>query len=236
MKLVQVGCSLLLPLTALKPRCTIATRAAFTWCLISVSTTWPVSWAILMSSSPWRRSRRSCRCCSTACTTSTETRCSFSLTSHPYTIPLDLPVACVGWCHLVPMLICITVSISQHGCNFILLLANLGWMTGWAVWELDGNGRCLLNRFFTETWKQPMCSSPETACWSWPTLDWLERSAWLKTARGTATPTGWSHCGTDLQSCCWVRIILSGQTADRQRLQSRPVHPVSPPSCPVYFP
>lgn len=60
-------------------------------------------------------------------------------------------------------------------------------------------------RSFTETWRRPTCSSPETASWNWLTSVWLERSAWPKTAKGTATPTVWSHCGTDLRNCCWVR-------------------------------
>ena len=66
------------------------------------------------------------------------------------------------------------------------------------------NQDCFL-RFFTGTWRQPTCSSPETESWSWQTLAWPEPSAWLKTARGTATLTVWSHCGTDLQNSCWVR-------------------------------
>lgn len=78
-------------------------------------------------------------------------------------------------------------------------------------------------RFFTETWKQPMCSSLETVSWSWLTLVWLEPSAWLKTARETATLTAWSHFGTDLQSCCWVRDnYLNSNSTHKGR--NMPVH------------
>lgn len=61
------------------------------------------------------------------------------------------------------------------------------------------------SRFFTEIWKPPTFSSREMASSSWRTLAWPEPSAWPKTAREIATPTAWSHCGIDLQSCCWVR-------------------------------